>query len=179
MKVIETALPGVLVIEPQVFPDARGHFMELWNERRFRAIGIDTPFVQDNLSRSVRHVVRGLHYQLRQPQAKLVRCIVGAIHDVVVDMRRSSPTFGRTLSTELSADNRRMLWVPVGFAHGFMTLSDVAEVFYKVSDFWSPEAERTVLWNDPELAIDWPACATPIVSAKDAAGLRFRDAESF
>jgi dTDP-4-dehydrorhamnose 3,5-epimerase len=179
MKVIPTRLPDVLLIEPEIFGDARGFFFESWNEREFERAGIRAKFVQDNHSRSEKGVLRGLHYQIRRPQAKLVRVIAGEIFDVAVDLRRSSPTFGKWESALLSARSKSMLWVPEGFAHGFCVLSDFAEVLYKASDFYAPEHERCILWNDPELGIDWPLPGPPLVSGKDAAGARLRDAEAF
>lgn len=179
MKVTPTAVPDVLVLEPKVFSDQRGFFLESWNERAFAAAGICARFVQDNHSRSGRNVLRGLHYQIRQAQGKLVRAIAGEIYDVAVDVRRASPTFGRWVGERLSADNRRMLWVPPGFAHGFLVVSEVAEVLYKATDYYAPEHERTIAWNDPDLAISWPLAGPPVLSAKDAAGTRFRDAEVY
>ena len=179
MKITPTALPDVLLIEPRVFGDARGFFFESWNARGFEAAGMGQHFVQDNHSRSARDVLRGLHYQIRQPQGKLVRVVVGEIFDVVVDIRKSSPTFGRHASVRLSADVHNQLWVPVGFAHGFCVVSEVAEVLYKTTDYYAPEHERCILWNDPDLAIDWPLQGVPVLSGKDAAGTRLRDAEVF
>jgi dTDP-4-dehydrorhamnose 3,5-epimerase len=179
MKISPTRLPEVLLIEPKVFGDARGFFLESWNEREFEAAGIRARFVQDNHSRSERNVLRGLHYQIRQPQGKLVRIVAGEVFDVVVDIRRSSPSFGRWEGVRLSAASHEMLWVPVGFAHGFCVVSDFAEVLYKTTDFYAPEYERCILWNDPELRVDWSVPGTPILSAKDAAGARLRDAETF
>jgi len=179
MKVTPTKLPGLLLIEPQLFSDARGFFFETWNERDFDRAGIRAKFVQDNHSRSEKGVLRGLHYQIRQPQGKLVRVTEGEIFDVVVDIRRSSPTFGKWESARLSARSKSMLWIPAGFAHGFCIMSDFAEVIYKTTDFYAPEHERSILWNDPELRIDWPLSAAPLLSPKDAAGLRLRDAEVF
>jgi dTDP-4-dehydrorhamnose 3,5-epimerase len=179
VKVTPTAVPDVLVLEPKVFSDQRGFFLESWNERAFAAAGICARFVQDNHSRSGRNVLRGLHYQIRQAQGKLVRAIAGEIYDVAVDVRRASPTFGRWVGERLSADNRRMLWVPPGFAHGFLVVSEVAEVLYKATDYYAPEHERTIAWNDPDLAISWPLAGPPVLSAKDAAGTRFRDAEVY
>ena len=179
MKAIPASLSGLLILEPTVFADERGLFMETWNERTIGSLGVDGQFVQDNVSRSVHGVVRGLHYQIKHPQGKLVRCVTGAIYDVAVDLRRDSPDFGKWHGVELSADNRRILWVPIGFAHGFMATTMAAEVSYKVTDFWSPPDERTIRWDDPDLAIAWPACDHPIVSRRDAAGVRFRDAETF
>ena len=179
MKVTPTRLPDVLLIEPRVFADSRGLFFESWNEREFERAGIGARFVQDNHSRSVRGVLRGLHYQINRPQGKLVRVVAGEIFDVAVDIRRSSANFGRWEGIRLSADSRNMLWVPVGFAHGFCVLSELAEVLYKTTDFYSLEHERCLLWNDPELRIDWPLPAAPILSPKDAAGVPLRDAETF
>jgi len=179
MKVTPTRLAEVLLIEPKVFGDARGFFLESWNERGFEAAGIRACFVQDNHSRSERNVLRGLHYQIRQPQGKLVRVVAGEIFDVVVDIRRGSPSFGRWEGIRLSAASHDMLWVPIGFAHGFCVLSDFAEVLYKTTDFYAPEHERCILWNDPELRIEWPLPGAPILSAKDASGARLRDAETF
>ena len=181
MKAIPTAIADVVAIEPQVFGDARGFFFESWNLRGFDAIaGREVRFVQDNHSGSARGVLRGLHYQVRQPQGKLVRVIAGEVFDVAVDLRRSSPTFGRWVGERLSAENRRMLWVPAGFAHGFLVLSDWAEFLYKTTDYWAPEHERCIIWNDPELAIDWQlGSATPLLSGKDQAGKLLREAETF
>jgi dTDP-4-dehydrorhamnose 3,5-epimerase len=179
MKISPTRLPEVLLIEPKVFGDARGFFLETWNERGFEAAGIRARFVQDNHSRSERNVLRGLHYQIRQPQGKLVRVVAGEIFDVAVDIRRSSPDFGRWEGIRLSAASHDMLWVPIGFAHGFCVLSDFAEVLYKTTDFYAPEHERCILWNEPELRVEWPLPGAPILSAKDASGVRLRDAETF
>lgn len=179
MKVSPTRLPDVLLIEPKVFGDARGFFFESWNTREFERAGIRAGFVQDNHSRSEKGVLRGLHYQVRQPQGKLVRVLSGEIFDVAVDIRRGSPTFGAWEGTRLSAQSKNMLWVPVGFAHGFCVLSDFAEVLYKATDFYAPEHERSIAWNDPEIGIDWPLSGTPKLSPKDAAGLWLRDAEVF
>ena len=171
MKVSATALDGVKLIEPRVFGDERGFFMESWNARAFAEAGIDAAFVQDNHSRSRKGVLRGLHYQLEHAQGKLVRCAAGEVFDVVVDLRRSSPTFGRAFGVALSSDNRRMLWVPPGFAHGFLVMSEFADFLYKTTDFWYPEHERTLLWNDPALGIGWPSLEGELVlTAKDAAG---------
>ena len=182
MKVISTALPGVLILEPQVFGDARGFFTESYNRRRFAAAtGLDIDFVQDNHSRSARGVLRGLHYQLRQPQGKLVRVVQGAVFDVALDIRRDSPTFGRWAGVELTADNRRQLWVPAGLAHGFVVLSDSADFLYKTSDYYAPEHERSIRWDDPAIGIQWPLAAhgidTPLLSAKDREGLPLAQAE--
>jgi dTDP-4-dehydrorhamnose 3,5-epimerase len=179
MKAIPTRLPEVLLIEPRVFGDSRGFFFESWNEREFERAGITAKFVQDNHSRSAQGVLRGLHYQIRQPQGKLVRVAEGEIFDVAVDVRRSSPNFGKWESARLSAHSKSMLWIPVGFAHGFCVLSDFAEVLYKTTDFYSPEHERSILWNDPDLAIPWPLNGDPILSTKDAKASRLRDAEVF
>ena len=180
MKVTATALPEVLLIEPQVFGDARGFFMESWNEDRFNAaVGAPVHFVQDNHSRSSRGVLRGLHYQLQQPQGKLVRVSSGRVFDVAVDIRRSSPTFGKVACFELSDANQRMFWLPPGLAHGFLVLSDSADFLYKTTDYYAPEHERCILWNDAELAIPWPLEGAPTLSAKDAQGLPFAVAELF
>jgi dTDP-4-dehydrorhamnose 3,5-epimerase len=180
MKAVATAIPDVLVIEPAVFGDARGFFFESWNERAFNAlVGQDVRFVQDNHSMSGRNVLRGLHYQIRQPQGKLVRVVAGEVYDVAVDLRRSSRTFGRWVGERLSAENHRMMWVPAGFAHGFLVLSDQAEFLYKTTDYYAPEHERTLLWNDPALAIDWPLAGTPVLKPKDAAGAPLDRAETF
>ncbi len=181
MNVIETSLAGVLVIEPRVFGDDRGFFMETWERRKFNALGIDVDFVQDNHSRSVRNTLRGIHYQIRQPQGKLVRVVSGEVFDVAVDLRRSSPSFGHWTGVRLSDENRRMLWVPPGFGHAFLVLSDTADFVYKCSDYYAPEAERSLLWNDPDIAIDWPLAdgATPLLSSKDAAGKRLTEAEVY
>ncbi|MCL1961521.1 MAG: dTDP-4-dehydrorhamnose 3,5-epimerase [Desulfovibrionaceae bacterium] len=185
MQVIPTALPEVLVIEPRVFGDARGFFMESFNAREFaRATGLQgVEFVQDNHSRSARGVLRGMHYQIRQPQGKLVRVARGAVFDVAVDMRRGSPAFGRWAGVELSEDNHRQLWVPPGFAHGFVVLSETADFLYKTTDYYAPAHERAVRWNDPALGIDWPLAAhgiaAPLLSAKDAAAPLLAAAEHF
>ena len=179
MQVSATALPEVKLIEPTVFGDARGFFFESWNARTFAAAGIEADFVQDNHSRSAKGVLRGLHYQLRQPQGKLVRVIVGSVFDVSVDIRRGSPNFGKWTGNELSAENRRMLWVPAGFAHGFLVLSEACEFLYKATDYYAPEFERAVLWNDPDLAIAWPPAIAPLLSAKDASAPRLKDAELY
>ncbi len=170
MNLIETDLPGVLILEPRVFEDDRGFFMESFNQRRFEELtGVGTEFVQDNHSRSGRHVLRGLHYQVVQPQGKLVRVIHGEILDVAVDLRRGSANFGQHVTMKLTAENKHQAWVPPGFAHGFIVLSEHCEVLYKTTDYWNPEAERTLLWNDPALGIDW-GVADPVLSAKDAVG---------
>lgn len=181
MKVFDTSLPGLLVLEPRVHGDARGFFLESWNRRAFaQATGVELEFVQDNHSRSRGGVLRGLHYQVRQPQGKLVRAARGAIFDVAVDLRRSSPAFGRWFGVELTEDNHRELWVPPGFGHGFLVLSDYADVLYKATDYYAPEHERSLLWSDPAVGIDWPLHgAEPLLSAKDAAGLRLVDCEVY
>ena len=180
MKVTPTAIPEVLLLDPQVYGDDRGFFFESFNARKFESLtGIPANFVQDNHSKSARGVLRGLHYQIRQPQGKLVRVVAGAIFDVVVDMRKSSPFFGRWVGAELSADNRRQMWVPPGFAHGFVVISDSAECLYKTTDYWAPEHERALLWNDPALAIDWPLAGPPMLSGKDSMGKLLADAEAF
>jgi dTDP-4-dehydrorhamnose 3,5-epimerase len=179
MNVTPTALPDVKLIEPKVFGDDRGFFMESWNSRAFAAAGLDATFVQDNHSRSRRGVLRGLHYQIEHAQGKLVRVVAGEVFDVVVDLRRSSPTFGRSVGLMLSAQNRRMLWVPPGFAHGFLAVSDYAEFLYKTTDYWYLEHERTLLWNDPALRIEWPPSGAPILTAKDAAGMPLAAADVY
>ncbi len=176
---ISTSLPGVLIIEPRVFGDERGFFLESHNERAFAELGIEARFVQDNHSSSRRNVLRGLHYQIKQPQGKLVRAIEGEILDVAVDLRRSSPTFGGWEAVILSEANRRMLWIPAGFAHGFYVLCDRAQVLYKATDYYAPEHERTVMWNDPELKIDWKLNGEPIISVKDQRGALLGEAETF
>ena len=178
MRVTPTAIPDVLVVEPRVFRDARGHFFESWNRRAFAAAGLDVDFVQDNHSRSTRGVLRGLHYQIHHAQGKLVRVIAGEVYDVAVDLRRASPTFGRHVAVTLSADNARMLWVPAGFAHGFCVTSDSADFLYKTTDYWHAEHERTLLWNDPALGVDWPV-RDPVIAAKDAAGTPLARAETY
>jgi dTDP-4-dehydrorhamnose 3,5-epimerase len=180
MKAIPTAMPEVLVIEPAVFGDARGFFFESWNRRAFaKLVGRDVEFVQDNHSASGAGVLRGLHYQVRQPQGKLVRVVKGEVFDVVVDMRRSSPTFGRWIGERLSAENHLMMWVPAGFAHGFLVLSESAEFVYKTTDYYAPEHERTLLWNDPAVGVEWPLRGEPILKPKDAAGMPLAQAEAF
>ena len=180
MNVTPTVIPDVLVIEPRVFADERGFFFESFNERAFlQASGTAAKFVQDNHSRSVKNTVRGLHYQIMQSQGKLMRVVAGEVFDVVVDIRRSSPTFGRWVSVHLSAENKKMMWIPVGLAHGFAVLSEYADFLYKATDYWAPQYERTLLWNDPGLAIAWPLAGEPILAAKDRAGKRLADAEVF
>lgn len=177
MNVTETPLPGVLVLEPKTFRDDRGYFLESFNERTMAESGIVDRFVQDNHSYSTRHVLRGLHYQVRCPQGKLIRVISGEIFDVAVDLRRGSPTFGKWHGLNLSEDNKHMLWIPQGLAHGFLVMSENAHVLYKATDFYAPQFERTLAWNDSDLGIDWPIDATPIVSAKDGRGSLLREAE--
>ncbi|NVD37115.1 dTDP-4-dehydrorhamnose 3,5-epimerase [Marinobacter lutaoensis] len=180
MNVIETKIPDVKIIEPKVFGDERGFFMETWNERAFREAGIDATFVQDNHSRSVRNTLRGLHYQLPpHAQGKLVRVTVGEVFDVAVDIRKSSPTFGQWVGEYLSAENRRQLWIPPGFAHGFLVTSDVAEFQYKCTSFYAPEYEGSIRWDDAKLAIDWPAEAPPLLSAKDRQAPLLSETEVF
>lgn len=179
MKVHDTELTEVKLLEPRVFSDSRGFFLESYNQRTFAEIGIPENFVQDNHSRSERAVLRGLHYQLVQPQGKLVRAVRGEIFDVAVDLRRSSPGFGRWTGRILSEENKQMLWIPAGFGHGFLVLSSVAEVLYKATDFYAPQGERSIVWNDPKVGIEWPDVGTPMLSAKDAAGKPLDDAEVF
>ncbi|WP_025040928.1 dTDP-4-dehydrorhamnose 3,5-epimerase [Nitrosospira briensis] len=182
MKVIPTAIPDVLIIEPRVFGDSRGFFFESFNQKNFsQATGLGVNFVQDNHSRSVKGVLRGLHYQIRQPQGKLVRVVRGAVFDVAVDIRKSSPTFGRWVGVELTEDNYRQVWVPPGFAHGFYVLSESADFLYKTTDYYISDFERSIVWNDPQIAISWPveAGAQPIISAKDAIAPTLADAEVF
>ena len=183
MTVTPTSIPDVLVLDPKVLEDERGFFFESYSERVFQKLGLPTRFVQDNHSRSIRGVLRGIHYQIERSQAKLVRVLVGEVYDVAVDLRRSSPTFGRWVGEFLSESNHRMLWVPPGFGHGFLVLSDVAEFAYKASEFYAPEHERTILWEDPGLAIDWPLHLireeAPVLSMKDMQGRLLREAELF
>lgn len=180
MNVIHTAIPDLLIIEPKVFGDERGFFFESFNRRRFFELtGRDVDFVQDNHSRSVKGVLRGLHYQIQHPQGKLVRVTQGAVLDVAVDIRKNSATFGKHVALELSAENKRILWIPEGFAHGFLVLSDTAEFLYKTTDYWFPEHERCIRWDDPTLAIDWRLKNTPALSAKDAQGKQLNEAELF
>jgi dTDP-4-dehydrorhamnose 3,5-epimerase len=179
MKIISTDIPEVLVIEPAVYGDARGFFMESYNVRAMREIGIDANFVQDNHSRSTRNVLRGLHYQLRHPQGKLVRVVSGRVFDVAVDIRLGSPTFGKWAGVELTAENKQMFWIPKGFAHGFMVLSETADFLYKASDFYDPQSERSIQWNDPDIGVQWPLEGTPLLSDKDKAGVPLKDAEVF
>jgi len=179
MKAQVTQIPGVLIVEPAIFGDDRGFFLESYNEKEMRNIGIDAHFVQDNHSRSQRNVLRGLHYQISQPQGKLVRVVSGKVYDVAVDVRRDSPAFGKWVGVELSAENKRMFWLPAGMAHGFVVLSDSADFLYKATEYYAPKFERTILWNDTELGIEWPLTGQPILSAKDAAAKTFREAEVF
>lgn len=181
MKVLPTQLPDVLILEPQVFGDERGFLFESFNARRFTEVtGLNREFVQDNHSRSSRGVLRGLHYQLHQPQGKLVRVVAGEVFDVAVDLRRNSPDYGRWVGVHLSAENRRQVWIPEGFAHGFLVLSEYAEFLYKTTDYYAPEHERCIRWDDPQLAIDWPLDGlTPQLSAKDQLGLSLADAETY
>jgi dTDP-4-dehydrorhamnose 3,5-epimerase len=179
MEFEPTGIPDVVLIRPKMFGDPRGFFFESWEERKFAAAGIEVRFVQDNHSRSAQHTLRGLHYQVQQTQGKLVRVVTGTVFDVAVDIRRSSPTFGRWVGVVLSEDNHHMLWVPAGFAHGFLVLSDSADFVYRCTDFWAPMHERSLLWNDPHLKVAWPipSGVEPLLSAKDAAGVHFRNAE--
>jgi dTDP-4-dehydrorhamnose 3,5-epimerase len=181
MNIIRTTIPDVLILEPKVFGDERGFFFESFNERVWRKLtGLDVTFVQHNHSRSAAGVLRGLHYQIQHPQGKLVRVISGEVFDVAVDIRRSSPTFGAWFGTHLSAENKRQMWVPPGFAHGFYVTSEYAEFLYLTTDYWAPEHERCIVWNDPDLSIAWPlATETPTVSAKDRDGKRFKEADMF
>ncbi|OKH34048.1 dTDP-4-dehydrorhamnose 3,5-epimerase [[Phormidium ambiguum] IAM M-71] len=180
MKALATEIPDVFLIEPQVFGDSRGFFFESYNQQSFsEKIGVDVNFVQDNHSRSGKNVLRGLHYQIEQAQGKLVRVVSGEIFDVAVDIRKSSPTFGQWVGYLLSAENKQQLWVPAGFAHGFLVVSEMAEVLYKTTDYYAPQHERSILWNDPDLAIAWPLEAEPILSAKDKVGQLFKEAEVY
>jgi dTDP-4-dehydrorhamnose 3,5-epimerase len=179
VRVVPTALPDVLLIEPTVFGDQRGFFFESWNRRAFSEAGVEAEFVQDNHSRSGHNVLRGLHYQIEHAQGKLVRVCAGTVFDVAVDIRRSSTTFGRWVGMELSVEKRHMLWIPPGFAHGFLVMSDSAEFLYKTTDYWYPEHERTLLWNDPALGIEWPLDGPPIVAAKDSAGRPLASADLY
>jgi len=180
MNIIKTDIANVLILDPKVFGDSRGFFFESFNQRVFEeAIGAALPFVQDNHSRSATGVLRGLHYQIVQPQGKLVRVTAGEVFDVAVDIRKSSPTFGKWVGARLSAENKRQMWVPPGFAHGFLVLSDFAEFLYKTTDYYAPEHERCIVWNDPEIAVSWPLQREPLLSQKDIKGVAFRDAEYF
>lgn len=180
MQIQTTAIPDLLIIEPKVFGDERGFFYESFNERRFTELtGVKTNFVQDNHSKSAKNVLRGLHYQIQQAQGKLVRVIAGEVFDVAVDIRKSSPTFGRWVGVTLSADNKRQLWIPEGFAHGFVVTSESAEFLYKTTDYWAPEFERSILWNDPAIGIEWPMDGEPLLSGKDKVGMLLAEAEVF
>lgn len=180
MNVKATAIPEVLTVEPVVFGDDRGFFFESFNQQQWKEkTGLDTVFCQDNHSRSVQGVLRGLHYQIRQPQGKLVRVVVGEVFDVAVDLRRSSPTFGRWVGEYLSAENKKQLWVPEGFGHGFAVLSESAEFLYRTTDYYAPQHERCIIWNDPDIGIDWPINFDPLVSPKDAEGIRLNEAEVY
>ena len=180
MHIQTTNIPDVLIIEPKVFGDDRGFFYESFNERSFQELtGVTTTFVQDNHSKSAKNVLRGLHYQIQQPQGKLVRVVAGEVFDVAVDVRKSSPTFGRWVGVVLSAENKRQLWVPPGFAHGFVVTSESAEFLYKTTDYWAPEFERSILWNDPAIGIQWPINGSPLLSAKDQVAALLADAEVF
>jgi dTDP-4-dehydrorhamnose 3,5-epimerase len=180
MKLVATAIPDLFIIEPTVYGDDRGFFYESFNQKRFAELtGVTAEFVQDNHSKSARGVLRGLHYQIQHPQGKLVRATQGRVFDVVVDIRKSSPTFGQHVGVELSAENKRMLWIPAGFAHGFVVLSETAEFLYKTTDYWYPAHERSILWNDPALGIDWQLDSAPLLSGKDQQGKLLADAECF
>ncbi len=179
MKKITTSLAGLLLLEPDVFGDNRGFFLESYNQRTLAEHGISEPFVQDNHSYSEKNVIRGLHYQIRQPQGKLVRVVTGEILNVALDLRRTSPTFGKWEAVKLSGENKHILWIPRGFAHGFRVISQAAHLLYKTTDFYAPEHERTVLWNDPELKIEWQLDGEPVISAKDRRGVPFLQAEPF
>lgn len=179
MKVIETPLPGVLLLEPKIFGDARGFFLESWNRKNFADLGLTPDFVQDNHSRSAKGVLRGLHYQLNDPQGKLVRVVSGAVFDVAVDLRRSSPHFGQWVGYELSADNRRIMWIPPGFGHGFMVLSDSTDFLYKTTAYYAPQWDRGIRWDDPQIAVQWPLEAAPTLSDKDQVLPFLEDAEVY
>lgn len=179
MKVIQTSLPGVLVLEPEVFSDERGSFFESYNKKSLKKAGIVNEFVQENLSRSVHNVLRGIHYQIKQQQGKLVRVIQGEVFDVAVDIQRNSPNYGKWEGFNLTAENKRAIWIPPGFAHGFLVVSQVAEFLYKTTDYWAPEHERCIIWNDHDLAINWPLQGDPILSAKDKTGQKIKNAELY
>jgi len=180
MNIISTTIPDVMILEPRVFGDDRGFFFESFNERTWQELtGLDVRFVQHNHSRSAGNVLRGLHYQIQQPQGKLVRVIAGEVFDVAVDIRRSSPSFGQWFGALLSSENKRQMWVPAGFAHGFCVTSEMAEFLYLTTDYWAPQYERCIAWNDPDLAISWPLTAEPVISAKDQTGTSFKDADLF
>ncbi len=179
MTPIETALPGVLLLQPKVFGDVRGFFLESWNRQTFAELGLDMDFVQDNHSRSAKGVLRGLHYQLNEPQGRLVRVVSGTVFDVAVDLRRSSPHFGQWVGHELSADNQHMLWVPPGFGHGFLVLSDTADFLYKTTAYYAPEWDRGIRWDDPQIGVQWPLAGVPVLSAKDQVQPLLKDAEVY
>lgn len=179
MNVVRTDIPEVLIVEPKLYTDARGFFFESFNKKALQAAGIAGDFVQDNHSHSEKNVLRGLHYQIRQPQGKLVRVVAGEIYDVAVDIRRRSPTFGKWVGMSLSAENRQIIWIPPGFAHGFLVVSEFAEVLYKTTDYWAPQFERTIAWNDSQLGIAWPTAGEPQLSIKDRSGTTFSAAEIF
>ena len=180
MNIIKTKIPDVIILEPSVYGDERGFFFESFNENQFNELtGLECRFVQDNHSRSVTNILRGLHYQIKQPQGKLVRVVNGEVFDVAVDIRKSSPTFGQWVGEHLSAENKRMLWVPPGFAHGFVVLTETADFLYKTTDYYAPDYERCIIWNDTALGIDWPITGEPILSGKDQSGEVFADAEVF
>jgi dTDP-4-dehydrorhamnose 3,5-epimerase len=180
MQIQSTSLPGVLLLEPKVFGDDRGYFFESFNQQKFAELtGETVDFVQDNHSRSAKNVLRGLHYQIQQPQGKLVRVVSGSVYDVAVDIRKQSPTFGKWVGVHLSAENKRQLWIPVGFAHGFVVVSEYAEFLYKTTDYWAPQYERSILWNDPMIGIEWPIDGSPMLSTKDQAALPLARAECF
>lgn len=180
MKAISTAIPDVFILEPKVFSDERGFFFESYNEKVFfKALGFNPHFVQDNHSRSIKNVLRGLHYQIKQPQGKLVRVTEGEVFDVTVDLRKASPTYGQWIGAILSAQNRKQVWIPEGFAHGFVVLSDQADFLYKTTDYYAPEYERCVRWDDPDIGVQWPESIKPILSNKDANGVSFSEAETF
>lgn len=179
MNRIDTAIPEVFLLEPKVFGDDRGFFYESWNKQTLVKLGLDVDFVQDNHSKSQRGVLRGLHYQIQHPQGKLVRVVAGEVFDVAVDLRKSSPTFGKWVGFTLSAENKRLAWIPPGFAHGFVVTSETAEFLYKTTDYYFPEHERSLLWNDPAVGIDWPLVGEPQLAKKDAAGLSLSDCEVF
>ena len=180
MKVIQTAIPDLLILEPKVFGDTRGFFMESFNARSFQeATGLNVDFVQDNHSRSVKGVLRGLHYQIQQAQGKLVRVVRGSVFDVAVDLRKGSPTFGKWEGVELSEENNRQFWIPPGFAHGFLVTSESADFLYKTTDYYAPEHERSLAWNDPDVGVEWPLDGEPLLSAKDLAGKRLSECETF
>jgi dTDP-4-dehydrorhamnose 3,5-epimerase len=179
MKATRTPLPGVILLEPAVFEDERGSFFESYNKRVLAEFGINAEFVQDNHCRSIKQVLRGLHYQIQQAQGKLVRVVTGEVFDVAVDVRRSSPSFGKWFGSYLSAANRRVVWIPPGFAHGYLVISDVADCLYKTTEHWAPQFERTIAWDDPDIGIAWPLRGEPILAAKDRAGLRLHEAPAY